>query len=110
MGSSTSICSDKTAIMHLTVVKSCIWMTAKETSRPNEAFLLRSELLTSALKFMIQSILNNTEGEVVNKNGKSEILGTATDTALLDFGLSLGGNFMLRDKYLNFLKLSRPIL
>ena len=95
--------------MHSTVVKSCICKTVKETSRPNEAFLLCSELPTSALKFLLQSIFN-TEGEVVNKNGKSEILGTPTDTALLDFGLSLGGNFMLRDKYLNFLKLSRSIL
>ena len=93
MGSFTSICSDKTVIMHLFVVKSCIFKTVKEMSRPNEAFLLCSEFLTSALKFLLQSIFNNTEGEVVNKNGKSEILGTPTVTALLDFGLSLGGNF-----------------
>ena len=44
--------------------------------------------------FRSQSIFNNTGGEVVvNKDGKSEILGTPTDTALLEFGLSLGGNF-----------------
>ncbi|KAF4368665.1 hypothetical protein F8388_003366 [Cannabis sativa] len=50
--------------------------------------------IDSALKIFIQSIFNNTGGEVVtNKDGKTELLGSPTETALLEFGLTLGGDF-----------------
>ncbi|KAK4743338.1 hypothetical protein SAY87_001339 [Trapa incisa] len=97
MGSASCICTDKTGTLttnHMVVTKIWLCHKSKEIKGIDSIEALKLETDEAVLKILLQAIFQNTASEVVkDKDGKQTILGTPTESALLEFGLSLGGDF-----------------
>ncbi|KAF5952464.1 hypothetical protein HYC85_010408 [Camellia sinensis] len=90
MGSASCICTDKTGTLttnHMVLTKLWICGDAKSV-KGSEARNSLSSLSERLLGILLQSIFQNTSSEVVKgKDGKTNILGTPTETALLEFAM-----------------------
>ncbi|KAL2461183.1 Calcium-transporting ATPase 4 [Abeliophyllum distichum] len=97
MGSASCICTDKTGTLttnHMVVTKIWICGEAKTVESNRLGNALKSSIPEKVTKALVHSIFLNTSSEVVNgKDGNTEILGSPTETALLEFGLLFQKDF-----------------
>jgi Ca2+-transporting ATPase len=95
MGSAGTICTDKTGTLttnHMVVDKIWIAELSKSVAGCNGLEELNSSISSSAWSLLLQGIFENTSAEVVKGNDdKQTVLGTPTEVAIFEYGLSLQG-------------------
>ncbi|RWR74733.1 putative calcium-transporting ATPase 5, plasma membrane-type isoform X1 [Cinnamomum micranthum f. kanehirae] len=100
MGSASCICTDKTGTLttnHMVVNKVWICNEAIEIKTNESVQNLKSTISESVLDILLRAIFLNTSSEVVKgRDGRNSIFGSPTESALLEFGLLLGGDFIIQ--------------
>ncbi|MED6133506.1 putative calcium-transporting ATPase 11, plasma membrane-type [Stylosanthes scabra] len=104
MGSAGCICTDKTGTLttnHMVVDKLWICEQTKAIKKGDGESLFKKFVSEEIFDLFLQSIFQNTGSEIVKgEDCKNKIMGTPTETALLEFGLNLGGDSKsYNDKY-----------
>ncbi|XVF75759.1 hypothetical protein PTKIN_Ptkin13bG0213000 [Pterospermum kingtungense] len=108
MGSASCICTDKTGTLttnHMVVNK--IWLCEKIKGIGGNENKNLDELEVSERVFniLLRAIFLNSSAEMVkDEQEKNSILGTPTETALLEFGLLLGGDVDAQRRHIKILK------
>ncbi|XP_022745023.1 putative calcium-transporting ATPase 11, plasma membrane-type [Durio zibethinus] len=108
MGSASCICTDKTGTLttnYMVVNKIWICEKIKDIGGNESKILDELEISERLFSIFLRAIFLNSSAEVVrDEQGSKSLLGTPTETALLEFGLLLGGDHDAQRRQIKILK------